>query len=559
LKRLLHHIRVGIRERGLHPELELCLALILVCAACAGGATLQMNQGGVLPPPSVPGLVAIQLPDTRNMEAEVREHIKSVESALAATVKDSATSADKLGEAYGMMGEIYQAYSLNSSAKDCYLNASRLAVKDFRWVYLLGKLYEREGEAQRAISYYNAARNLRPDYLPLFVSLGNIHLQLDRMEEAEGFFRRALEINEASAAALYGLGQAALSKRSYADAVSFLEKAQRLAPEANRLHYALAMAYRGLGQIEKAQSHLALSGSVGVRATDPLLDGLHDLIKGARLHLIRGKAALEARRFAEAADEFRKAINEQPDSIPAHFNLGAALTQMGDLRGAVEQFRETLRLDPAHANAHYNLGLLFAQTDQHEEAITHLRLSLGAEPNDNNARFLLAQELGRTAHLEEAVAELTRVVQTDPDNEDALLGMVKILLVRKQYTQALSALEKGHAQFPQKGLTAATLAYMLAATPELELRDGKRALALAEAVYGATGALSHGALVALALAELGRCDEAVTWLKRMTTKATEEGKPELAEKLKAELNRYESARPCRPSAGMTFSEQTPSQ
>jgi tetratricopeptide (TPR) repeat protein len=379
------------------------------------------------------------------------------------------------------------------------------------------------------------------------------------LDEAESFFRRALEINEGSAAAQYGLGQAALSKRNYATAVSFLEEAQRLAPEANRLHYALAMAYRGLGQMEKAQSHLALSGSVGVRASDPLLDGLKDLVKGARLHLIRGKAALDARRFSEAADEFRKAIVEQPDSIPAHFNLGAALTQTGDLRGAVEQFQETLRLDPAHANAHYNLAILLAQADQHTEAITHLRLTLGAEPNDNNARFLLARELVKARQPEEAASEFSRVIETDPANEDALLGLVKILLVKKQYALALSALEKGHAQFPQKGLTMATLAYLLAATPELELRDGRRALALAEAVYGATGSINHGALVAMALAELGRCDEATVWLKRMNNKATEEGNRELAEKLKAELNRYERERPCRPSAGIIFSDQAPAQ
>jgi tetratricopeptide (TPR) repeat protein len=542
--------------RGLCLKLTVCVVVIF---ACASGAEVmpQANQGSVLLPPPAQGLSSVQLPDMRNMEPEVREHLTSAQNALAATVKDPATPANKLGEAYGMMGEIYQAYSLNSPAKECYLNASRLAPEDFRWVYLLGKLSEREGDAQRAVSYYNTARDLRPDYLPVFLSLGNLYLQLDRLDEAEDFFRRALEADEASAAAQYGLGQAALSKRSYADAAKYLEKALRLAPEANRLHYALAMAYRGLNDVEKAQSHLALSGTVGVRASDPLLDGLQDLIKGARLHLIRGKAALEARRFAEAAAEFRKAIIEQPDSLPAHFNLGVALTRMGDLRGAIEQFEETLRLDASHANAHYNLGLLLAQTNQHEQAITHLRLAIGAEPDDNNARFLLAQELVNARRLEEAGAELSRVVQADPDNEDALLGLVKILLVKKQYRQALAALEKGHAQFPQKGLTTVTLAYLLAAAPQLDLRDGKRALELARAAYEATATINHGVLVAMALAELGRCDEAANWARRMTARAAVEGRPDLVEKLKAELNRYERARPCRPAADITFSDQAP--
>lgn len=529
---------------------RLCFRLaVCLCAvvACAPWGRPQTNEGSILLPP-VQGLAPVHLPDTRNMEPGVREHITAAQNALAAAVKGAGTRADKLGEAYGVMGQIYQAYSLNSPAKECYMNAARLAPKDFRWLYLLGKLHEREGNAQEAIDYYNAARQVRPDYLALFVNLGNIYLQLNRLEEAEAHFKRALEINEASAAAHYGLGQAALSKRSYADAVKHLEKALKLAPEANRLHYALAMAYRGLNDKEKAQSHLALSGTVGVRASDPLLDELQDLVKGARLHLIRGRTALEARRFSEAADEFRKAISAQPDSIPAHFNLGAALTQTGDLRGAIEQFEETLRLDANHANAHYNLGLLFAQAKQHEKAITHLRAALSAQPDDNNARFLLAQELTSTRRLDEAEAELSRVVQSDPDNEDALLAHVKILLVKKQYGQALKALEKGHTQFPRKGQTAALLAYLLAASPQLDLRDGLRALGLAQVVYRATGTVNHGALVAMALAELGRCDEAAALTRQLTAKATGEGKTDLIEKLKAELKRYENARPCRPAA-----------
>jgi tetratricopeptide (TPR) repeat protein len=541
-------------ERKLSLKLIICLCLIVQFVP----GQAQESQRSIMPPP-VPGLVPVQLPETRDMEPEVREHITSAQNALALAVKDADAPASKLGEAYGMMGQIYQAYSLTAPARECYLNAARLAPQDFRWVYLLGKLSEREGNAQAAVGYYETVRNLRADYLPVFVSLGNLYLQLNRLDEAESFFRRALELNAGSAATQYGLGQVALSKRSYAQAVGYLEKALQLAPEANRLHYALAMAYRGLNNLEKAQSHLALSGTVGVRVSDPLLDGLQDLVKGARLHLIRGRTALEARRFSEAAAEFRKAIKEQPRSVPAHFNLGAALSQMGDLPGAIEQFKETLKLDPTHANAHYNLGLLLAQTNQTEQAITHLQAAVTASPNDSQARFLLAQELVKVRRLEEAEAELSKVVALNPDNEDALLGQVKILLVSKQYRRALEVLEKGHAQFPQKVRTSVTLAYLLAASPQLELRDGARALALARPVYQATASINHGALVAMALAELGRCGEAAAWMRQVIAKAAGDSNAGLIEKLKTELNRYERARPCRPPTDITFSDQAPAQ
>lgn len=549
MKHQFNYIWAGSETSRFCLKLAIWVAVLLQLAPGVSG---QANQPSVIPAPK-PGLMPVQLPDMRSLEPEVRDHLSVAQNALVTGLKDPATD-DKLGELYGVTGEIYHAYSLATPARECYLNAARLAPKDFRWVYLLGKLSERDGATQEAIEHYSIARQLRPDYLPLFVSLGNIYLQLNRLEAAEANFKRALEINENTAAAQYGLGQSALSKRSYPDAASYLEKALSLAPESNRLHYALAMAYRGLGKLDQAQSHLALSGTVGVRVADPLVDGLQDLIKGARLHLIRGRTALEARRFSEAVAAFRQAVAAQPDSIPAHFNLGAALSQTGDLPGAVAQFEEVLRLDPNHPDAHYNLGLLLVHSNQGEQAIKHLQIAVADNPSDQNARFLLGQELLKVRRFDEAEKELSRVAQADPNNEDALLGWVTIMLRKKAYGAALEALEKGHEQFPQKGRTSVTLAYLLVASPQYEKRDGKRALQLAQTAYETTGTINHGVLVAMALAELGRCDEAATLVKRLTTKAAEERKPELLEKLKVELNRYEQVRPCRPTADM-FSDQ----
>jgi tetratricopeptide (TPR) repeat protein len=489
------------------------------------------------------------MPDLNSLEPEVQEHLSIARDALIAGLKDPIAD-DKLSELYGVTGEIYHAYSLSTPARECYLNAARLAPKEFRWVYLLGKLADRDGATQEAINYYRTASQLRPDYFPAFVNLGNIYLQLNRLDEAEANFKRALEINENTAAAHYGLGQAALSKRSYPDAARHLEKALALAPESNRLHYALAMAYRGLGKSDQAASHLALSGTVGVRVSDPLVDGLPDLIKGARLHLIRGRAALEAQRFSDAVAAFRQAIAAQPDSLPAHFNLGAALSQTGDLAGAIAQFEEVLRIDPNHPNVHYNLGLLLAQLDRDEEAIKHLQSELADTPTDINARFLLGQELLKVRRFDEAEKELSQVAQANPDKEEALLGWVTILLRKNLYGQALELLEKAHEQFPKKGRTMVTLAYILVASPHYEKRDGKRGLQLAQAAYEKTGTVNHGVLVAMALAEVGRCDEAAALVRRLTAKAAENRKPDLPEKLKAELNRYESVRPCRPTPDM---------
>ena len=417
--------------------------------------------------------VAVHFPDLSQLEIDVREQIKSQQDALITIEKDPKSTDTNLSAAYGDLGAIYQAYSLNVPARESYLNASKLAPKDFRWIYLLGKLDQLEGRMDDAIQRFQTVASLQPEYVAVLVNLGNIYLELDRLDDARSSFTSALQKETNNPAAHYGLGQVALSKRSYAEAVEHFEKALTLAPDANRIHYALAMAYRGLRNSEKAKFHLAQQGTVGVRVADPLMDRLQALVQGARVHLVRGKMALEAKRYEEAATELRKALAAEPDSVPAHINLGAALSQLGDLKGAAEQFEKALLIDPNNLNAHYNLAVLLANDKQHSQAIVHLQKVSVLNPNDFGARFFLAQQLLQATRADEA-------------------------------------------------------------------------LKVAESLYSTTGALQHGALAGSALAQLGRCEQAAEWQRKLITRAVEQRNDELVLKLRADLQRYENSQTCRP-------------
>ena len=514
-----------------------------------------IQSAGVLQPTRA-GLAPVHQPDLKELEPEIREQLIALQNSTATLLRDSAIADVKLSEAYGLLGQVYHAYALTSPATECYLNARQLSPRDFRWAYLLASISRQEDRTEEAITYYKAARVLRPDYLAAPVNLGNLYLQQNRLEEARASFKEALTINERCTAARYGLGQVALSLRNYAEAVEYLEQALVDAPDANRLHYALAMAYRGLGNIQKARSHLQQQGPVGVRVADPLVDGLQELIRGERLHLVRGRMAFDALRFSEAADEFRKAVAANPVSIPARVNLGSTLTQLGDFKGAIEQYQQAIRISPTNTAAHFNLALLLSKQNQHDGAILHLQSVLRLNPKDDDARLLLAEELLKTGRSEEALAEFSRVVESNPDNENALLEEVKLLFARKQYKNAIEKLDKSYALFPQKGRTTALLAYLLASNPQYDLRNGKRALALAKLVYESTGLVNHGAIVAMSLAELGRCSEAAEWQRQMIAVAERNRDMNMVSKLRADLKRYESQE-CRPPGNAEISTSSP--
>jgi cytochrome c-type biogenesis protein CcmH/NrfG len=102
----------------------------LVLIVCTLLAAQTVADTGVLQPPRK-GLVALHWPDATKLEVSVREQITALQNELTATANNPKTSDVTLSEAYGKLGQIYHAYSLVSSARDCYLNASVLAPRDF--------------------------------------------------------------------------------------------------------------------------------------------------------------------------------------------------------------------------------------------------------------------------------------------------------------------------------------------------------------------------------------------------------------------------------------------
>ena len=66
---------------------------------------------------------------------------------------------------------------------------------------------------------------------------------------------------------------------------------------------------------------------------------------------------------------YKTAIKLNPYDVDAHYNLGFALAQKGNLREAVSHYRETVRLRPDHLSARKNLemALLLLEKYKHKE------------------------------------------------------------------------------------------------------------------------------------------------------------------------------------------------
>jgi len=146
---------------------------------------------------------------------------------------------------------------------------------------------------------------------------------------------------------------------------------------------------------------------------------------------------------------------------------------------------------------------------------------------------------------EAEVRRLAIAVRLDPDDESALLDLSIVLADRGRYREALQHLDEGHRRFPDRAATSTTLARLLASSPDRSVRDGQRAFEVATMVYQREPSPAHGETVAIALAELGRCDEAVDWMRRAIEDADRAKDAFEGGRLRSEASKY-AARPCRP-------------
>lgn len=538
--------------------LGIAVALLALGLAGRPAAGAQAPAGGAAAPaaqtpaaagaPAPPELVPVPEPDLEGVEAEVVRQIRAARAELAKSLGPE-VAPEVRSEAYGELGRVYHAYGLAEPAEAAYRDAHALAPGDFRWIYYLGYLLEGEGRFEEAARAYGQAVELRSHDLAALVHLGDVYLELADLDRARAAFERALSVAPGLAAAEAGLGQIALSKKDYQQAADHLEAALAAAPRANKLHYPLALAYRGLGRMDDARAQLAERGVVGIKPPDPLADQLQDLKKGERVQVLRGRLAYRAGHFEEAAESFRAAVEARPDSAAARINLGSALSRLGERAGAILQFRQALAVEPDNATAHFDLGLLLAQDGALDQAVEHLTAAARADPGDGEIHRSLGEALSRLGRSEEALGHFDRAVELAPFDATARVDQAEELLALGRFAEARDRLDEADALMPTDARVVTALVRLLAASPAYELRDGERALKLARELVQARPTAESAESLAMALAEVGRCDEAAGWQRRAIEVLRKAGDTSRLEAMEGLLRRYVDDTPCRYPGG----------
>lgn len=465
-----------------------CLALLL--AACGG--------------PPRPELVAIPHPSLDRVDEEAGAQLDEARARLA-TLEAAGSPGAEMVDATAQLGRLYHGYGFDEAALAAYSNAVVLAPEDSRWLYYLGSLELEAGELESGEEHLERALRLTPGDGPTLRRLGQAALDRADFDRAAALYSRAAETEPDCAAAHFGIGLAALGSSDHDRAVMAFEQTLDLEPSASQTHRPLAMAYRALGQRERAREQLALAGTAVPTCPDPLMAEIQRLARGASALFERAALAdLEGRSKAALALA-HQAVEADPDHAAARRLYGQLLTRNGRVDAAIEQLEAAARLEPQDRRTYMLLGRAHragGELDASVEALTH---AVELDPQYSRAKIELALSQIERGRWSEARSNLEQGLASDPGNLDLRVQLARTLAAMGDTEQSRRELEAVVAQSPRLSVAHLALGILLLEAERATDAEGHLEMAIEGDGTAEIYALAHYQLARVAR---GRHDDA---------------------------------------------------
>ncbi len=226
------------------------------------------------------------------------------------------------------------------------------------------------------------------------------------------------------------------------DSRQFLEAAAAKDPSFALAHYSLALnsptakdffthlaeAVRLADKASEGERLMILGLQAGANADTKSQREYYERLVAAyprdeRAHFLLGGAYFGQQEYSDAASEYQKSVDLEPDYAPAYNLLGYARRAEGQFREAEEAFKKYIELIPNDPNPYDSYAELLMKMGRFDESIAMYRKALQTDPHFSNSHFGIASNLMLQGKHDAARAESRKLHDAARNDGDRRLAL----------------------------------------------------------------------------------------------------------------------------------------
>lgn len=151
-----------------------------------------------------------------------------------------------------------------------------------------------------------------------------------------------------------------------------------------------------------------------------------------------GGAYFAEGRLDKSIDEYRVAVELEPDFSEAHFGLGLAYNAKGWVDMAINEYLLVLKTGLDDKEIHYSLGQAYSAKGWMDQAIDEYRTALKLKPDYADAQFGLGDSFAAKGMFDNAIDEYQLALKKRPDCVAAYVNMGNSYAAKGMFDRAIA-------------------------------------------------------------------------------------------------------------------------
>ena len=162
----------------------------------------------------------------------------------------------------------------------------------------------------------------------------------------------------------------------------------------------------------------------------------------ALAHFNLGEAYLDAQRYEQAIGSFKMAIQLKPDYEDAHSSLADTYHELGRYDDEIQAYQFALAVLPKSTEFLSGLAAAFAKRERFIEAIDTQKRLIELQPDNTGALAMLGWFLHRARRYEDAVEAYNEVIARHPNDANTIFNLGAAYFTMGRLDQALGAYQQ---------------------------------------------------------------------------------------------------------------------